>query len=82
MVSLQKLAAEAVQPAYEELVRQPPQQAVLYIDESPTNEGVRAKSGAKRLASRSLGFPRSAGERTTGMLAPNSHRHLRSRTMS
>jgi transposase len=43
MVSLQKLAAEAVQPAYEELVRQLPQQAVLSIDESPTKEG-RAKS--------------------------------------
>ena len=39
MVSLQKLAAEAVQPAYDELVRQLPQQAVLYIDESPTKEG-------------------------------------------
>ena len=39
MVSLQTLAAEAVQPAYDELVRQLPQQAVLYIDESPTKEG-------------------------------------------
>ena len=39
MVSLQKLAAEAVQPAYDELVRQLPQQDVLYIDESPTKEG-------------------------------------------
>jgi transposase len=39
MVSLQKLAAEAVQPAYDELVRQLPQQAFLYIDESPTKEG-------------------------------------------
>ena len=39
MVSLQKLAAEAVQPAYDELVRQLRQQAVLYIDESPTKEG-------------------------------------------
>jgi transposase len=39
MVLLQKLAAEAVQPAYDELVRQLPQQAVLYIDESPTKEG-------------------------------------------
>jgi hypothetical protein len=29
MVSLQKLAAEAVQPAYDELVRQLPHQAVL-----------------------------------------------------
>jgi hypothetical protein len=43
MVSLQKLAAEAVQPAYDELVRQLRQQAVLYIDESPTKEG-QAKS--------------------------------------
>jgi len=33
MVSLQKLAAEAVQPAYDELVHQLPQQAVLSIDE-------------------------------------------------
>ncbi len=39
MVSLQKLAAEAVQPAYDELVRQLMQQAVLYIDEPPTKEG-------------------------------------------
>jgi transposase len=39
MVSLQKLAAEAAQPAYDELVRQLPQQAVLSIDESPTKEG-------------------------------------------
>jgi transposase len=43
MVSLQKLAAEAAQPAYDELVRQLPQQAVLSIDESPTKEG-KAKS--------------------------------------
>jgi transposase len=43
MVSLQNLAAEAVQPAYDELVRQLPQQAVLHIDESPTKEG-RVKS--------------------------------------
>jgi transposase len=39
MVSLQKLAAEAVQPAYDELVCQLPQQAILSIDESPTKEG-------------------------------------------
>jgi len=39
MVSLQKLAAQAVQPAYDELVRQLPKQAVLSIDESPTKEG-------------------------------------------
>src|SRR6516225_1050525 len=39
MVSLQKLAAEAVQPAYDELVHQLPLQAVLSIDESPTKEG-------------------------------------------
>lgn len=43
MVSLQKLAAEASQPAYDELVRQLSQQAVLFIDESPTKEG-KAKS--------------------------------------
>jgi transposase len=43
MVSLQNLAAEAVQPAYDELVRQLRQQAILYIDESPTKEG-KAKS--------------------------------------
>ena len=43
MVSLQNLAAAAVQPAYDELVRQLPQQAVLHIDESPTKEG-RVKS--------------------------------------
>ncbi len=43
MVSLQKRAAEAAQPAYDELVRQLPQQDVLYIDESPTKEG-KAKS--------------------------------------
>ena len=43
MVSLQKLAAEAAQPAYDELVRQLRQQAVLSIDESPTKEG-KAKS--------------------------------------
>lgn len=39
MVSLQKLAAHAVQPAHDELVRQLPQQAVLYIDELSTKEG-------------------------------------------
>jgi transposase len=39
MVSLQKLAAEAAQPAYDELVRQLPLQAILSIDESPTKEG-------------------------------------------
>jgi transposase len=43
MVSLQKLAADVVQPAYDELVCQLPQEAVLYIDESPTKEG-KAKS--------------------------------------
>jgi hypothetical protein len=43
MVSLQKLAAETAQPAYDELVRQLRQQAVLCIDESPTKEG-KAKS--------------------------------------
>ncbi len=39
MVSFQKLAAEAAQPAYDELVLQLRQQAVLYIDKSPTKEG-------------------------------------------
>jgi len=39
MVSLQKRAAQAVQPAYDELVRQRQQQAVRYIDESPSKEG-------------------------------------------
>jgi hypothetical protein len=43
MVSLQNLAAEGVQPVYDELVRQLPEQAALVIDESPTKEG-RAKS--------------------------------------
>src|SRR5690348_2465512 len=43
MVSLQRLAAEAAQPAYDELVRQLPRQAILSIDESPTKEG-KAKS--------------------------------------
>lgn len=43
MVSLQKLAAQAVQPAYDELVRQLPEEPVLRIDESPSKEG-RAKS--------------------------------------
>lgn len=43
MVSLQNLAAEAVQPVYDELVRHLPEQAVLHIDESPTKEG-KAKS--------------------------------------
>jgi transposase len=39
MVTLQNRAAEAVRPAYDELARQLPTQAVLHIDESPTKEG-------------------------------------------
>lgn len=39
MVALQNRAAEAVQPAYEELAAQLPVQPVLHIDESPTKEG-------------------------------------------
>jgi len=43
MVSLQTLAAEAVQPAYDELVSHLPAEPVLFIDESPSKEG-KAKS--------------------------------------
>jgi transposase len=39
MVALQNRAAEAVQPAYDELARQLPDQPALHIDESPTKEG-------------------------------------------
>jgi transposase len=39
MVTLQNRAAEAVRPAYDELVQQLPTEAVLHIDESPTKEG-------------------------------------------
>jgi transposase len=39
MVALQNRAAEAVQPACDELARQLPCQPVLHIDESPTKEG-------------------------------------------
>jgi transposase len=39
MVLLQNRAAEAVQPAYDELAAKVPEQAVLNIDESPTKEG-------------------------------------------
>ena len=39
MVLLQKRAAEAVKPAYDELAEQLAHQAVLNIDESPTKEG-------------------------------------------
>lgn len=39
MVLLQNRAAVAVQPAYDELARQLPEQPVLHIDESPTKEG-------------------------------------------
>lgn len=38
MVSLQNRAAEAVQPAYDELAAQLPQQKTLNIDESPTKQ--------------------------------------------
>lgn len=43
MVVLQQRAADAVQPAYDELARRLPEQAVLHGDESPTKEG-RAKA--------------------------------------
>ena len=39
MVLLQNRAAEAVEPAYNELAAQLPEQPVLNIDESPTKEG-------------------------------------------
>jgi transposase len=39
MVLLQNRAAEAVEPAYNELAEQLPEQPVLNIDESPTKEG-------------------------------------------
>jgi transposase len=39
MVALQNRAAEAVQPAYDELAGRLPAQPVLHIDESPTKEG-------------------------------------------
>ena len=39
MVLLQNRAAEAVEPAYNELAAQLPVQAILHIDESPTKEG-------------------------------------------
>lgn len=39
MVLLQNRAAEAVEPAYQELAAQLPAQPVLHIDESPTKEG-------------------------------------------
>jgi transposase len=39
MVVLQNRAAEAVQPAYDELARQLPAQPALHLDESPTKEG-------------------------------------------
>lgn len=39
MVLLQNRAAEAVEPAYQELAGQLPAQPVLHIDESPTKEG-------------------------------------------
>lgn len=39
LVNLQNRAAEAVEPAYQELAAQLPQQPILNIDESPTKEG-------------------------------------------
>ncbi len=39
LVTLQDRAAEAVQPAYDELAAALPDQAVLHLDESPTKEG-------------------------------------------
>jgi transposase len=39
LVTLQDRAAEAVQPAYDELAAALPAQAVLHLDESPTKEG-------------------------------------------
>jgi transposase len=39
MAALQSRAAEAVQPAYDELARRLPEQPVLHGDESPTKEG-------------------------------------------
>lgn len=39
MVLLQNRAAEAVEPAYQELAAQLPAQAALHLDESPTKEG-------------------------------------------
>lgn len=39
MVALQNRAAQAVQPAYDELAQQLPSQPVLLIDESPTKQG-------------------------------------------
>ena len=39
LVALQRRAAEAVQPAYDELAQQLPGQPALNIDESPTKEG-------------------------------------------
>jgi transposase len=43
LVVLQDRAADAVRPAYDELARQLPAQAVLHVDESPTKQG-RAKA--------------------------------------
>jgi transposase len=39
LVVLQNRAADAVRPAYDELARQLPAQAVLHLDESPTKQG-------------------------------------------
>ncbi len=39
MVLLQNRCAEAVEPVYDQLARQLPDQAILHIDESPTKQG-------------------------------------------
>jgi hypothetical protein len=39
MIKLQNCAAEAVKPAYDEVITQLPKQNILNIDESPTQEG-------------------------------------------
>jgi len=39
MVCLQNRAAEAVRPAYEELIAALPSEKSLYLDESPSKEG-------------------------------------------
>lgn len=55
MVVLQNRAAQAVQPAYDELARQLPEQAALHIDESPTKEGP-AKAWVWTFVARSFTF--------------------------
>ena len=55
MVLLQNRAAEAVQPAYDELAKQLPAQALLNIDESPTKEG-QAKAWVWTLVAATFSF--------------------------